>query len=266
MRSPELLESARLLRQARRVVVFTGAGVSAESDIPTFRDAGGFWTEFPPEQFANWSSLLKIAALEPRRLARFLLAVVEPIAQARPNAAHRAIAKLEEYARVTTVTQNIDGLHQDAGSTPVYEIHGTLLETVDARSGRFERLVTRAELQDIVERVRKAADGAWSGSRLAAAIQPIFGLGKRGLHRPNLVLFGDALNEPAWTQSLAAVRECDVVLSIGTSGSRPSGRNAADRSGIRGRHDHFDRSSRVRWPHLSARFGRERAPRSAESD
>lgn len=211
-------EAVQCLAAARHVVVFTGAGVSAESGIPTFRDSGGFWTEFPPQQFANWSSLLKLAALEPRRLAQFLLAVIEPIARALPNPAHLALARLEDHARLTVVTQNIDGLHQDAGSTTVLEIHGTLLETVNVSTGRFERLVTRAELQQIADRLRGAMDGLWPAPRLAAAIQPIFGPGLSGMHRPNLVLFGDALCEPAWTQALAAARACDVLLSVGTSG------------------------------------------------
>lgn len=211
-------EAAELLRFARQVVVFTGAGVSAESGIPTFRDAGGLWSEFPPEQFANWASLLRLAASEPRRLAHFLLAVIEPIARAAPNSAHAAVAQLEDHVRVTVVTQNIDGLHQEAGSTTVHEIHGTLLETVSASSGRFERVLTRDELLEIAERVRGVTTGALPAPRLAAAIQPLLGLGFSGMHRPNLVLFGDALREPEWSQSLAAVRGCDVLLSVGTSG------------------------------------------------
>src|SRR5262245_19479436 len=125
MTNDELTLAANALRRARHVVVFTGAGVSAESGIPTFRDAGGFWQEFPPEEFANWAGLLKIAALHPHRLAEFLLAVIEPIAAARPNAAHRAIADLERHMNVTVVTQNIDALHQAGGSTVVKEVHGT---------------------------------------------------------------------------------------------------------------------------------------------
>jgi NAD-dependent deacetylase len=211
-------DAVRLLRRARHVVVFTGAGVSAESGIPTFRDAGGFWQEFPPAQFANWPSLLKVAATDPARLARFLLAVIEPIAAARPNAAHSAIARLEEHVNVTVVTQNIDGLHQDAGSTVVRQIHGTLLETVNARTGRFERLLTRPELQAIADQLRGLSSGLWTAARLALAIQPIFGLGVHGVRRPDLVLFGDALREPDWSDSLRAVRDCDLLLTVGTSG------------------------------------------------
>jgi NAD-dependent deacetylase len=211
-------EAARLLRNARHVVVFTGSGVSAESGVPTFRDAGGFWQEFPPDEFANWPSLIRLAATDPPRLARFLLAVIEPIAAAKPNPAHTANSRLEQHLNVTIITQNIDGLHQDAGSTVVKQIHGTLLETVNARTGRFERLVTRLELHAIAEQMRGLASGHFTAARLALAIQPIFGLGVHGFRRPDLVLFGDALREPDWSDALAAVRDCDLLLSVGTSG------------------------------------------------
>src|SRR5262249_27101812 len=92
-----LEEAAALLRRAKRLVVFTGAGVSAESNIPTFRNEGGLWTDFPPEQFARWPGLLKCAASNPRRLAEFLIAVFGPVAAARPNPAHAAIAELEAH-------------------------------------------------------------------------------------------------------------------------------------------------------------------------
>jgi NAD-dependent deacetylase len=210
--------AADILRNARHVVVFTGAGVSAESGIATFRDADGFWQRFPPEEFANWAGLLKTAAAEPRRFADFLLAVLEPVASAVPNAAHRAIADLERHVNVTVVTQNIDGLHRAAGNTVVKEIHGTLFELVSAATGRFVRLVDRSELREIVAAVRAARDSALVAARLPLAIQPIFGPGAGGFHRPNIVLFGDAMAQPAWNDALEAARACDVLLAVGTSG------------------------------------------------
>src|SRR5262245_29474469 len=125
-----LARAASWLRGARRIAVFTGAGVSAESGIPTFRDDSGLWQKFPPEQFACWDGLLKTALTEPRQLAEFLVAVIEPIAQAQPNPGHRAIADLEKHVPVTVITQNVDGLHQEAGSTTVREVHGSFFEVV----------------------------------------------------------------------------------------------------------------------------------------
>src|SRR5690242_4512684 len=94
-------EAAVHLRMAGRVTIFTGAGASAGSGIPTFRDSGGLWEEFPPEQFANWRALLAATAQSPAELARFLIALLGPIANARPNPAHRAIANLETHVHVT---------------------------------------------------------------------------------------------------------------------------------------------------------------------
>jgi NAD-dependent deacetylase len=215
--SEKLRLAADFLRGSREVVVFTGAGVSAESGIATFRDEGGFWNEFPPDEFATMPGLMKVAATHPRRLAEFLLAVLEPVARATPNPAHRAIAELEKYTGVTVVTQNVDGLHQEAGSTIVHEIHGTLFEVVSG-SGRFVRLISRREMLEVVEKLRRALDGWLVLPRLISAVSPIIGLGPTVVHRPKIVLFGEAMAEPAWTLALQAARRCDVMLVVGTSG------------------------------------------------
>lgn len=206
------------LREARRVVVFTGAGVSAESGIPTFRDAGGLWAEFPPEQYATWDGIATAARKEPKRLAEFVHAVIAPIANAEPNPAHRAIAEIEKHKPVTVITQNIDGLHQLGGSTRVLEVHGTIYEVVSADGRTLKKTLRREQLQRIAEKVRRAKDGAFTLPRLLVAISKIAGVGVRGMHRPNLVLFGDALAEPAWTDALKAADQCDCLISVGTSG------------------------------------------------
>lgn len=206
------------LREARRVVVFTGAGVSAESGIPTFRDDGGFWTEFPPEIYATWKGILRAAAKEPRRLAAFVHAVIAPIAAAEPNAGHHAIAEIGRHKPVTVITQNIDRLHQLAGSTRVLEIHGSMYEVVSLNGQKTKRTLTQSQLKRIAERLRRAKYGALSLARLLVAIRPIAGIGVTGAHRPNLVLFGDSLAEPDWSDALKAAKECDCLLTVGTSG------------------------------------------------
>ncbi len=213
-----LEQAAGLLRGAGHVVVFTGAGVSAESGIPTFRDTQGLWTRFPPEQFATWTGLVRTAIFRPRRLAAFVYEVLQPIAAARPNRAHRAIERLEHHTRVTVVTQNIDGLHEDAGSTVVYSVHGTLFEIVFGQR-RFLRLLSRRDLQRIGNRLARLRS-AWVLPliRLLLAIRPLVGLSWRGIHRPKLVLFGDALCQPDWNLAIEAMQSCDCVLQVGCSG------------------------------------------------
>ncbi|MGD8451339.1 MAG: Sir2 family NAD-dependent protein deacetylase [Phycisphaerae bacterium] len=209
--------AADYLRSAERLVVFTGAGVSAECGIDTFRTAGGLWTEFSPDEFATWTGLVRTALWRPRRLAHFLARLLRPLAQAKPNAAHQAIAHAEKHVNVTVVTQNVDGLHQEAGSTTVREIHGSLLRVVTLRK-RFVRLLTRAGLARIVRRL-EAAELSWMALlRVALAIRPLAGLSWRGLVRPSAVLFGEPLTEPDWSQALSDSRRCDVMLIIGTSG------------------------------------------------
>ena len=212
-----LRQAAEELRSARDVVVFTGAGASAESGIPTFRDVEGLWTRFPPEEFATWGGLLRSAVTHPDRLAEFLYVVFQPIAAAEPNAGHRAIADVEKHTRVTVVTQNIDNLHQDAGSTVVREVHGSLFEIV-TRKGKFVRRVSRAEMREMVASLDQARHGRFALPRVLLAMRRYLGIDVRGLHRPNVVLFGDAMAEPAWSQAMDACQTCDCLIQVGCSG------------------------------------------------
>jgi NAD-dependent deacetylase len=207
------------LRKAKRAVVFTGAGISAESSIPTFRDADGFWQRFPPEKFATWGGLVQTAVSNPSAVAEFVLNVVQPIAVALPNAGHEAVAEFERHVRTTVVTQNIDGLHQAAGSTEVLEVHGSLLEVVDSSKGHIVHRFTREELANISSVLDQFVAGKSSLLSLGLELRRHYPLDWLGRHRPNLVLFGDTLAEPAWTKACQAIDECDVLLSVGTSGA-----------------------------------------------
>jgi NAD-dependent deacetylase len=211
-----LSRAADYLRSARRVVVFTGAGVSAESGIPTFRDADGFWAKYPVEDFATWPGLQRVMKREPQRLAEFLHAVLHPVALAQPNAGHRAIAELEKHTPVTVVTQNVDRLHQDAGSRVVHEVHGSLFDIV-GRGGRVLKTLTRAAMLDIAEALEQACHRRPIGPRVALALRPWAGLSKDGPYRPGIVLFGDSMAEPAWTNAMEACCRCDCMIQVGTS-------------------------------------------------
>lgn len=206
------------LRRARRVVVFTGAGMSAESGIPTFRDDDGFWKRFPPEQFASWKGLAQTTITNPRAVAEFVLNVIEPIAHAVPNAGHQAVAELQQIVPTTVVTQNVDGLHQSAGSTTVWEIHGSLMDVVDSATRQIVRRFDRADLSQVAKTLRSFVEREISTLRFLWNLRKQYPLDWLGPHRPNLILFGDAMAEPAWSTASQIVRECDVLLSVGTSG------------------------------------------------
>jgi NAD-dependent deacetylase len=212
----ELAIAAELLARAKRVLVLTGAGVSAESGIATFRDPGGLWDRYPPDLFATWQGLLRQALVHPTSVVRFVGEVIGPIARARPNLAHRAIAEIERRAHASIVTQNIDGLHQDAGSNGVRQIHGSLLEVADVH-GRLLRRLDRAELRRIADAVERAAERPFALVRALHALWPLAGVSRYGGYRPDVVLFGETLRQPDWDDAQRGAEQCDLMVVIGTS-------------------------------------------------
>ena len=181
------------LRAAQHVTVLTGAGVSAESGIPTFRDAQtGLWSAFRAEDLATVEGFKRNPAAVWNWYAErrgFAL-------QAQPNAAHLALAKLEQRVPAfDLITQNIDGLHQRASSQRVVEIHGSLAR------------VQCLDHQHILDHWPEA-------SQDVPPLCPTC----RGPLRPAVVWFGELLPEEAWSRALRAASACDVFFSIGTSG------------------------------------------------
>jgi NAD-dependent deacetylase len=180
-----------LVSAARSIVVLTGAGISAESGVPTFRGAGGLWRDYRPEDLATPEAF----AADPRLVWEWYAWRRSLIASARPNPGHDALAALERRGPgFTLITQNVDGLHALAGSRSVLEIHGSLWRT------RCVRCADRRE------------DRAAPGSE----IPPRCSCG--GLLRPDVVWFGEALPEDLLLRSIAAVEACDLMLVVGTSG------------------------------------------------
>jgi len=204
--------AAKLLARAQRVSAFTGAGISAESGIPTFRDPGGIWDQFDPEEFGTAEGILALAQREPERIRRFLLGVVEIFEQAKPNPAHKALAELERLGILSVViTQNVDALHTDAGSLSVYEVHGSMFRARCTRCGRRYPL----EKQSLLKHARELLQES-NGFRLekALTIMPVCDCG--GLTRPDVVMFGEAVQQ--LNQSFRAASSTDVMLVLGTSG------------------------------------------------
>ena len=186
------LERARtLLASARRIAVLTGAGISAESGIPTFRDAlTGLWARFRPEELATPEAF----AANPKLVWDWYAWRREQLAEVHPNAGHRALVALERRApRFALVTQNVDGLHARAGSRDVIELHGNLMEDRCSAEG-----------------VRVARDDALPGTppRCPRCGAPL---------RPGVVWFGEALPAAALARAHAEASRCDVFLSVGTS-------------------------------------------------
>ncbi|HSJ25836.1 MAG TPA: NAD-dependent deacylase [Longimicrobiales bacterium] len=189
-----LQQAAAALRAARHVVVLTGAGVSKDSGLPTFREAQtGLWARYRPEDLATPEAF----ARQPDVVWRWYAWRRELVARAEPNAGHRAIAALQERLRgsgtsLTLVTQNVDGLHVRAGSPDVVELHGNIGRIVCSRC-----------------RHAPAEPGAGEPPNCALCGAPL---------RPDVVWFGEVLPEAALNRAVREAAECDVFLSVGTSG------------------------------------------------
>jgi NAD-dependent deacetylase len=194
----ELDAVAARLRTARAAVVLTGAGMSAESGVPTFRGADGLWKRYSATDLATPEAFARDAALvwEWYRWRRGL------IGRARPNAGHRALARAEQaIPQLQLVTQNVDGLHQRAGSSRIIELHGNIWRARCA--GRCGA---------VIDQSNDALD-ADAGSPLASV--PLCACGAQ--LRPDVVWFGEALDPERLDRAVRAAQACDVLLAVGTS-------------------------------------------------
>jgi NAD-dependent deacetylase len=195
------------------VVAFTGAGISAESGIPTFRDPGGIWDRFDPRDFGTWDGITRLAVSKPDALADFLAQLRKVFAAARPGPAHTALARLEEGGLLNAViTQNVDGLHQEAGSRRVVEVHGSFERTSCLACGHGER-VSRSEFVANLDRAIVGLRTAFVPS-MASLLPRCSKCG--GPARPDFVAFGEALQDFEHADRLA--REARAMLVVGTSG------------------------------------------------
>ena len=178
------------LKEAENVLFFTGAGISAESGIATFRGTGGIWNKLKPEELANFNAFLK----NPDMVWEWYQYRRKIINESKPNAGHIAIAEMEKYFNeVVVVTQNVDNLHRRAGSTTIYELHGNIERNYCINCKTFYN-------------------------------SPDFTSGEKaprckcgGLIRPDVVWFGEFLPEDQFSSSEAAAEKCDICFVVGTS-------------------------------------------------
>jgi NAD-dependent deacetylase len=182
------------LARARSVLVLTGAGMSAESGIPTFRDAqSGIWSKFRPEDLATPEAFER----DPARVWQWYDERRAVVRRAQPHPGHRALVELEALVpELTVVTQNVDGLHQLAGSRTVWELHGNIMRS---RCHLSLRPIGSDWLADSTHRPPRSpyVEG--------------------GLARPDVVWFGEALPTAAVEAAVAAAGRCDFCFSIGTT-------------------------------------------------
>jgi NAD-dependent deacetylase len=186
---------ARWLTEARFAVAFTGAGISTESGIPDFRSPGGVWSQFAPIYYQEF-----VASREARvRYWQQRMRMYREFAGAQPNDGHRALARLEEMGRLQAViTQNIDGLHQLAGSRRVVELHGTARVVACIRCGK----------EWLPEEVHARVEAGDAAPDCDACGAPL---------KSRTISFGQALPEREVNESAALARQADLFLAIGSS-------------------------------------------------
>ncbi len=187
--------AAQAIRLAESAVALTGAGISVPSGIPDFRSPGGLWSRFDPQEVAS------VQALEtnPEKVWKFLLDALQVMLPARPNPAHLSLARLEEMGILQAViTQNIDNLHQMAGSRKVIEFHGGIHNFYCHGCKKKYNAQTAGELTE--------QDIPWLCSECSGVI------------RPAVVFFGEQIPEQALLETRRLVMSSDLILIVGTSG------------------------------------------------
>lgn len=178
------------LARAKRVAVLTGAGISAESGVPTFRGENGLWEKYRPEELANFNAFMR----NPELVWEWYLYRRRLIEEVQPNPAHYTLAEMEaHYDDFVLSTQNVDGLHQKAGSKRIFELHGNITRN---KCSSCERPYEMGEF--------KKGD-------------PIPRCGCGGYIRPDVVWFGEMLPEIVLRRSSDAAKGAEVFFSIGTS-------------------------------------------------
>ncbi|HSG43364.1 MAG TPA: NAD-dependent deacylase [Anaerolineales bacterium] len=189
-------DAAELLRNAKHVVVLSGAGISTPSGIPDFRSEGtGLWSSDEPMEVASLSTF----RTHPERFFNWFRPLARQIFHALPNPAHDALVELENADRkVKIVTQNIDGLHHKAGSQHVIEMHGTLNSLSCTQC--FKKFEAERFLEAFIEH----------------GTIPLC-TNCNGILKPDVILFGEQLPQVAWSESQSATRQCDLMVVAGTS-------------------------------------------------
>lgn len=193
-----LIENTQLrerIRHAQHVAVLTGAGISAESGIPTFRGENGIWNKLSPQELASFEAFYRNAAM----VVEWYRQRREIINQSVPNSGHMALVEMEKlFPYFTLITQNIDGLHQRAGSRNPIELHGNIMENYCIRCGRHFNI---EEFDHIIDTSFDHVPRCDCG----------------GLIRPNVIWFGEMLPQEALERAFQAAENADLFLSVGTS-------------------------------------------------
>jgi NAD-dependent deacetylase len=184
--------AAAWLARSKLAIALTGAGMSTESGIPDFRSKGGLWTKFDPGEYANIEAFVD----DPEKVWRMVKEMLDTVLPAKPNLGHIALADLEKEGVIrAVVTQNVDGLHQEAGSKEVIEFHGNCRELSCPGTSCHLRYSSSIYLEECPPRCKECDS----------------------VLRPEFVFFGEPIPRAAIERSISLAEACDVILVAGTS-------------------------------------------------
>jgi len=205
------IKEIRKIINKGNIVALTGAGISEESGIPTFRGKGGIWEKYDPSIYANIPGLIGVFLFKPVRVRDFILEFYETIYNAKPNKAHYFLSEMEKSGILNSIiTQNVDNLHQRAGSKNVIELHGNMLHfKCTSCSNKFE--LNEKKLEELINRLKRA-----SRRQILKLILPKCECG--GRYRVDVVLFGESLPSNELSKAYAEIEKARTLLLIGTSG------------------------------------------------
>lgn len=206
-------EFVYLIENSKNAVAFTGAGISQESGIPTFRDPGGIWDRFDPTEVGTPSGILHIARKRPEILRDILQHLIETFERARANPAHLCLSYLEEKKLLKAViTQNVDDLHQEAGSKNVIELHGNIYRFRCIVCGYREKF----KKEYIISKIKKILQiSQFSFEKILKELPQCPKCA--GIMRPDVVLFGEQVQ--MLDESYRHTGNSDLFIIIGTSGT-----------------------------------------------
>jgi len=179
---------AQKLKDSRKIVFVTGAGISQESGIPTFRGKDGYWRKYDPMKLASIDAFYD----DPKLVWEWYEDRRKNILDVKPNEGHFAISQMEEFKDVVVLTQNIDGLHQRSGSTNVLELHGSIIRI-------------KCTVCDFTDNITENFE----------SLPPKCKCG--GMLRPDVVWFGESLPQNIWQSAIKEASICDVMVIVGTS-------------------------------------------------
>jgi NAD-dependent deacetylase len=204
--------AAEIMKGTRDIVAFSGAGMSAESGIPTFRDPGGLWDRFDPEEIGTGPGLLDSLTRIPEKIRELVNETVNIFLGAKPNPGHLALYTLEKMGILRSIiTQNVDNLHGEAGNSHVIEMHGNLYRQRCLGCGEKNTFPK----MDLLNRVREALDQIRTFE--VSTIMRFLPQCRCGSPmRPDVVMFGEAVQ--GLHEAFHEAQRCDVMLVLGTSG------------------------------------------------